>query len=63
MNRNAVWKMSCSFCGTLAEADVCNDCQEHFKRYGHHPKEIRRYQMPGQPRVLVRYCGECGEEL
>jgi hypothetical protein len=63
MNSHMVWKTACSFCGRLAEADVCLECQEHFKTYGHHPREVQRYQMPGQPRVIARYCGECGKEL
>src|SRR5918996_6540192 len=34
-----------------------------FEHTGHHPKEVRCYQALGQPRVMVRYCGECGKQL
>jgi hypothetical protein len=59
----SVWQTACRFCGRLAETDECKECQNHFKRYGHHPKEVRCYQVPGQPRVVIRYCGECNKSL
>lgn len=31
------------------------ECQEHFKSHGHYPNGVRRYQVPGQPRVMARY--------
>ena len=43
----SVWKTACRFSGKLAEADECKECQDHFKRHGHFPKEVRCYQVPG----------------
>ena len=59
----SVWKTACRFCGKLAETDECKECRDHFKRHGHFPKEVRWYQVPGQPRTVVRYCSECGKQL
>jgi hypothetical protein len=59
----SVWKTACRFCGKLAETDECKECEEHFKNHGHHPNGVRRYQVPGQPRLIARYCGECGKKL
>jgi hypothetical protein len=53
------WKTACRFCGKLAETDECKECQEHFKSHGRHPNGVRYYQVPGHPRVVVRYCSEC----
>ena len=33
-------------CGRLAETDECKECRDHFERQGHHPSEVRCYQMP-----------------
>ena len=51
----SVWKTACRFCGRLAETDEPKECQEHFKSHGHYPNGVRRYQVPGQPRVMARY--------
>jgi hypothetical protein len=44
---SSVWKTACRFCGRLADMDKCKECQDHFKRHGHHPNEVRSYQVPG----------------
>jgi hypothetical protein len=54
---------ACRFCGRLAENEECQQCRRHFDHTPHYPKEVRFYQAPGQPRVLVRYSGACGKPL
>jgi hypothetical protein len=44
----SVWKTACRFCVRLAETDECNECRDHFERHGHHPNEVRCYQVPGR---------------
>ena len=60
---SSVWTTACRFRGKLAETDECKECEEHFKRHSHYPNGVRHYQVPGQPRVMARYCGECGKPL
>lgn len=59
----AALRQPCRFCARLTEKEECPECLYHNDTYGHFPKEMRWQQMPGQPRVLTRLCGECGREL
>jgi hypothetical protein len=43
--------------------ETCLGCQHHREVFGHFPKEVRWQQVPGQPRVLARFCSECEREL
>jgi len=60
---SSVWKTACRFCARLAETDECKDCHDHFKEHGHCPTGVRRYQVPGQPRVVARYSADCGKQF
>jgi hypothetical protein len=53
----------CQFCGRLVAQETCLGCQRHREVSGHFPKEVRWQQVPGQPRVLARFCSECEREL
>jgi len=53
----------CQCCGQLAAQDTCLGCLHHREVFGHFPKAVRWQQVPGQPRVLTRFCRECGREL
>jgi hypothetical protein len=59
----SVWKTACHFCSKLAETDEYKECEDHFRSHGHYPNGVQCYQVPGQPRVIARYCGECGKQL
>ena len=56
-------KQPCRFCTRLTEKEECPECQHHHRTYGHFPTQVRWQQVPGQPRVLTRFCEECGREL
>ncbi|MFQ5903294.1 MAG: hypothetical protein ACE5JO_06350 [Candidatus Binatia bacterium] len=60
-------RQPCRFCARLTEKENCPECLHHYLHhyevYGHYPKEVRRQQVPGQPRIFTRFCGECGREL
>ena len=53
----------CRFCARLAAEETCPECQQHGEAFGHFPQAVRWQQVPGQPRVLTRFCEECGREL
>jgi hypothetical protein len=53
----------CQFCARLTEAAECPECRHHHDTYGHFPPEVHWRQVPGQPRVMSCFCGECGREL
>ena len=59
----AVLTEPCRFCARLTEQEACSECLRHHELYGHYPRDVRRQQVPGQPRVITRFCGECGREL
>ena len=53
----------CRFCARLTETAECPECRQHHDTYGHFPPEVHWRQVPGQPRVVSRFCGDCGREL
>ena len=54
---------TCRYCLRLSDADACRECLNHKKTLGHFPSEVFWQQIPGQPRAVTRFCGECGTEL
>ena len=54
---------TCRYCLRLSDAEVCRECLNHKKTSGHFPSEVFWRQIPGQPRAVTRFCGECGTEL
>src|SRR5262249_27720878 len=53
----------CRFCARLTETTECPKCRQHHDTSGHFPPEVHWRQVPGQPRTVSRFCGECGREL
>jgi len=62
-DEQTVLRQPCRLCARLTEKEECPECWHHKDMYGHFPKEVRWQQVPGQPRVLTRFCGQCGREL
>jgi len=54
---------TCRYCLRLSDTLACRECLDHKMTLGHFPKEVFWRQIPGQPRAVTRYCGECGTEL
>jgi hypothetical protein len=56
-------KQPCRFCSRLTDQEACSECQQHHRTYGHFPTQVHWQQVPGQPRVVTRVCGECARDL
>ncbi len=56
-------KQPCRFCARLTEKEQCPECQRHYDESGHYPRDVQWQRVPGQPRVVTRFCGDCGREL
>ena len=54
---------TCRYCLHLSDTEVCRECLEHKKTSEHFPSEVFWRPIPGQPRAVTRFCGECGMEL
>jgi len=54
---------TCRYCLRLSDAEACRECLHHKKTSGHFPSEVFWRPIPGQPRAVTRFCGECGTEL
>ena len=53
----------CRYCLHVSDAEACRECLNHKKMSGHFPSEVFWRPIPGQPRAVTRFCGECGTEL
>jgi len=54
---------TCRYCLRLSDAEACRECLDHNQTSGHFPTQVFLRQIPGQPRAVSRFCGECGTEL
>jgi hypothetical protein len=51
------------YCLRVSDTEACRECLNHKKTSRHFPSEVFWRQIPGQPRAVARFCGECGTEL
>ena len=54
---------TCRYCLHLSDAEVCRQCLDHKRTSGHFPRRVFWRHIPGQPRAVTRFCGQCGREL
>jgi hypothetical protein len=63
MDENSGLLVPCRYCLRLNDAEVCRECLNHRQKSGHFPSEVFWQRVPGQPRMISRFCGNCGIAL